>query len=217
MKKTSLLKLVILSSYCFGLNASEVDIPNSFSAGTPAVADEVNQNFDEVEAAVDDNHQKIVNLQAEIEALETENTRLQDDIETLQNAQPSTVATPVSPRGQGTNFTDYELDGSNRGVFTIRFNVKLDPATFVADSNVQVTGAGGVGTGSISWTDNNTTLRYTMAQEFTTISPCFSGGLTFSILGTGPLAAQDSNGKPIDGDWDGRAGGDYFIVFDIVC
>jgi len=35
--------------------AGPVDIPNQFQAGTPAVADEVNQNFSAVEAAVDDN------------------------------------------------------------------------------------------------------------------------------------------------------------------
>ena len=43
--------------------ADEVDIPNQFSAGTPAIAAEVNANFDAVEIAVDDNAQRVVALE----------------------------------------------------------------------------------------------------------------------------------------------------------
>lgn len=44
--------------------AGEVDIPNQFSAGTRAVAAEVNANFDAVEVAVDDNAARIAALEA---------------------------------------------------------------------------------------------------------------------------------------------------------
>lgn len=44
--------------------ADEVDIPNSFTAGTRAVAADVNANFDAVEVAVDDNAQRIVLLES---------------------------------------------------------------------------------------------------------------------------------------------------------
>lgn len=44
--------------------ADEVDIPNSFTAGTRAVAAEVNANFDAVEVAVDDNAQRIATLES---------------------------------------------------------------------------------------------------------------------------------------------------------
>ena len=37
------------------VHAGEVDIPNTFSAGTPAVAADVNGNFTAVETAVDGN------------------------------------------------------------------------------------------------------------------------------------------------------------------
>ncbi len=46
--------------------AGELDIPNTFSAGTKAVADEVNANFSAVETAVDDNAQKITDNTAAI-------------------------------------------------------------------------------------------------------------------------------------------------------
>lgn len=43
--------------------ADEVDIPNQFQANTPAVAAAVNANFDAVEAAVDDNAQRVAALE----------------------------------------------------------------------------------------------------------------------------------------------------------
>ncbi|MCW9016170.1 MAG: hypothetical protein OQJ89_04335 [Kangiellaceae bacterium] len=41
------------------IQASEVSIPNEFTAGTPARASEVNQNFDAIETAVNDNDVRI--------------------------------------------------------------------------------------------------------------------------------------------------------------
>ncbi|PWK46379.1 hypothetical protein [Pleionea mediterranea] len=52
-------KLLILVGLSTAIIASEVDIPNTFVAGTPARAGEVNENFTAVEAAVNDNHTKI--------------------------------------------------------------------------------------------------------------------------------------------------------------
>lgn len=49
--------LITVASYT--TSASEVAISHSFSSGTPAIADEVNQNFSDVKAAVDDNHARI--------------------------------------------------------------------------------------------------------------------------------------------------------------
>ena len=56
--------------------ADTVDIPNQFQAGTPAVADEVNQNFGAAELAIDDNAADIAvnvtaiaEIQASVDAL----------------------------------------------------------------------------------------------------------------------------------------------------
>ena len=58
-----------LLTTCFAIcvacvvNADEVDIPNQFTAGSAAVAAEVNANFAAVEVAVDDNAQRVVALE----------------------------------------------------------------------------------------------------------------------------------------------------------
>lgn len=216
MRNANWLAVCVLFSCSVTLHASEVDVPHSFTAGTAAVASEVNENFNSLETAVDDNHQKIEAMQAEIDELIEQNESLQEQLTDLQNAQPSAVAMPVFPRGEGLNYVDFELNG-NKGVFTVEFNVQVDPTTFNPGTNVTATGSGGVGSGSISWTDNNSTLIFTTIEDFATISPCFTGGLTFTIVGTGDLAPQDTHGKPIDGDRDGAPGGDFTITYDRVC
>lgn len=66
--------LVLTSADVF---ASSVDVPNTFTAGTPAVAAEVNANFDAVATSVNDNDSRI-----------TGNT---DAISELQSARPQLV------------------------------------------------------------------------------------------------------------------------------
>jgi hypothetical protein len=56
---TTIISLMILISLCIGASASDLDIPNEFKDGEPAYADQINQNFQAVEAAVDDNQQQI--------------------------------------------------------------------------------------------------------------------------------------------------------------
>ena len=51
--------------------AGEVTIPNTFTAGTPAVASEVNGNFTAVKTAVDDNDGRIAALEAALATLQT--------------------------------------------------------------------------------------------------------------------------------------------------
>ncbi len=62
MIKSKLLIALLLSALHISSYAAEVDIPNSFSAGTPAVAADVNANFTAVETAVDGNAVDIVGL-----------------------------------------------------------------------------------------------------------------------------------------------------------
>jgi hypothetical protein len=54
--------IAILLSLSLAAIAAELTIPNSFSNGAPADADQVNTNFNAVKTAVDDNNQKIIAL-----------------------------------------------------------------------------------------------------------------------------------------------------------
>lgn len=209
MKKSDVLKALLLSTPCVALYASEMEIPNTFSSGAAAVAAEVNANFTAAKTAVDDNNAKIEALQAQVEALEA-------TVAQLQAAQPSTIASHVHPRLISQNYVDYSLD-SGRGIFTVQFNVAMNTSSFVAGENVNVSGDGGTGTGVITWTHGNSTMIYTMNETFTSISPCFSGGLDLTIEGTGENPVEDMQGKPLDGDKDGLPGGDLVINYDIVC
>ncbi|VUD56322.1 hypothetical protein TDB9533_01975 [Thalassocella blandensis] len=205
------------------LYASELEVPNSFSAGTPAVAAEVNENFTAIETAVNDNNSTIVSLQAQVQTLNTENASLQQTlgalqaaVTELQNTQTSTITYVVSPRVLESNYQDFDLN-ENRGVFTIHFNVALDDKSVIVDENVTVSGSGGSGTGTIEWLEGGAALRYTMMEEFTAVSPCFSGGLDLTIKGEGENPVTDKQGKAIDGDKNGLPGGDFVVNFDVVC
>ncbi len=61
-------KLILLICFTFANSvlAGDLTIPNSFTAGTPAVAAEVNSNFTAVESAVDDNDARITTNAADI-------------------------------------------------------------------------------------------------------------------------------------------------------
>lgn len=67
------------------LHAGSVSIPNSFTAGEPAVAAEVNANFDAVKTAVDDNDSRIAALEATIATLQETVTAQAATITSLQN------------------------------------------------------------------------------------------------------------------------------------
>lgn len=54
--------------------AGNVTIPNTFTSGTPAVAAEVNENFNALETEVDDNDSRITSNDNRISALETPKT-----------------------------------------------------------------------------------------------------------------------------------------------
>ena len=59
--------------------AAPVTVPNNFSSGTPAVAAEVNDNFNAVKTSVDDNDSRIAALEATINALQNRLTAVEDN------------------------------------------------------------------------------------------------------------------------------------------
>ncbi len=51
---------------CYAL-ASEVDVPNQFTAGTPAIAAEVNENFDAVAMGINDHDRRMAALESAVD------------------------------------------------------------------------------------------------------------------------------------------------------
>ncbi len=98
LNKNTLLSILLIGLSTGLANAAPVTIPNSFNAGTPAVAAEVNGNFDAVKTAVDDNDNRvttnttsietttlnIASLTATLNALQDRVTALEADAVTLQ-------------------------------------------------------------------------------------------------------------------------------------
>jgi hypothetical protein len=63
MNKHQISQTVILALLAVAVSASEVTLPNEFVGGERARASEVNENFDAVKEAVDDNHARITALE----------------------------------------------------------------------------------------------------------------------------------------------------------
>jgi len=92
MNKLVFLFSVLLPVFSVTANSAEVTIPNQFSAGTAAVAADVNANFSAVETAVDGNAvdiaailNTITALEVRVNTLEADNTQLQADKVAMQN------------------------------------------------------------------------------------------------------------------------------------
>lgn len=85
--------------------AGEVTIPNTFTAGAPAVAAEVNENFTAVKTAVDDNDSRVAALETALAALQATVSTLQSELAAVQNSQVMaldsylTVDEETDPRG----------------------------------------------------------------------------------------------------------------------
>ncbi len=75
--KVLLLSALSLFLFSIAVRGSEVGTLNTFVSGTPALAAEVNDNFNQIVLAVDDNHQRIAQLEQQVEDLLAANTALQ--------------------------------------------------------------------------------------------------------------------------------------------
>lgn len=75
-----------------GVWASDMTIPNSFTADTPAVAAEVNNNFSAAKAAVDDNNARINTNRADIDGHTVTINNNSDDITALTTRQAAAAS-----------------------------------------------------------------------------------------------------------------------------
>ncbi|HEX9626636.1 MAG TPA: tail fiber domain-containing protein [Acidiferrobacterales bacterium] len=153
--------------------AGEVTLPNTFTAGTPAVAAQVNANFDAVKAAVDDNNGRIntlegVNAGARLNTLET--NAASPGISGNITLVPSTATAGNILKGVTPFLHDYghhnTFLGENAGNFTM--------------SGVANTAVGSLALNSNTSGLNNTAIGYAVLNDNTT-------GHSNTAIGAGAL------------------------------
>jgi len=86
---------VLLTVVTTNLYADNLTIPHTFTSGTPAVAAEVNANFNAVKFSVDDNNKRIATLETTVANLQstlTSQTKTIDTLQTTVNSQANTIA-----------------------------------------------------------------------------------------------------------------------------
>lgn len=136
-------------------SAGELDIPITFQSGTPARAADVNQNFDAVEVAVDDNAQTIAALQTQIAALEATVAALQASLDQVSNNSVLALG----------------------GVLTLDQSDPVRPVAVFSGVNLQITDGRGV-TG-VGWSDvnglGNLIIGYDEARADTATPECSEG------------------------------------------
>jgi len=97
-----------------GASAGDLTIPNTFTSGTPAVAAEVNANFNETETAVDDNNLRIDENAADIEAISSAlfNFEIVRTVSIPANAMMYTAEDPVTQHGLGLEWSNTYSGGT---------------------------------------------------------------------------------------------------------
>ena len=135
MKRVVLVGSGFLAALCTGLisvsaNAGDLTTPNVFSAGTPAVAADVNANFDAVEAAVDDNDARISGLEGDVSMGDATTFFLPDETPAAGDVVGSGVLTRTAAGAQFDIATTMLDAGSAYTLWWIVFNnpAACDPA-----------------------------------------------------------------------------------------
>jgi hypothetical protein len=127
--------LPLVALLCASAQAGSLDVPHTFTGGTPALAGQVNANFNSVETAVNDNHARISALETDVGALgngmntnTTNITQLQNQIADLQaivNSQETRIA---------------QLEASLPSAATLEFIESLAEVMAVQSNNVVFSG-----------------------------------------------------------------------------
>lgn len=130
--------------------AGDLTIPNTFQANTPAVAAQVNANFNAIETAVDDNHARITVLENGATSNTTQISELENQVITLQNlvadlqSQVADLETQVAnmPSAETLQFID-----DLRAVVALQNDAQGNPSVMFNGVNLHVrNGAGSTNT-----------------------------------------------------------------------
>lgn len=189
------LGLMILCAISPAVWAGNATIPNSFSAGTPAVAEEVNANFTAVETAVDDNNSRIA-------ALETTITTLQGTLNSLKTALAGKASVTHSHKGtyapaaHSHDQSDISQLSSALGTHTSQINainnsnvMDLDPYLTVSTtggakarlSSINLQIVNGLGNTRTINGLGNLIVGYDITNNSSYVSNCSHGGLPSQI------------------------------------
>jgi len=142
-----LFRILALIVTPFAANASSLSIPNTFTANTPAVAAQVNANFDAIETSVDDNDSRLDSIETIITQLQNDLVAANSTISQLQsnlNSANLTISLLQTDINDIENNTVLELDGLLKlsvidGHDTAEFtdvNIQLNNGTNTTDGTV---------------------------------------------------------------------------------
>lgn len=132
------------------VEAARVDIPNEFSSGTPAVAAEVNANFASIEAAVNDNDNRVSLLEQQlVEAQEPDD--FEERIAALENTFTSLRNTIIILQTTVNNQRDYVRD--LEALLSVSTDDQGNPALIVSGANFHINNGSGL-TGIVNGVGN---------------------------------------------------------------
>lgn len=135
----------------------------------------------------------------------------------LNNNPSFNITTITAPNNNVPNSSEFSFISGDRISFSIDFDAPMNEASAVIGSSIIITGEGGDGTGTMTWSNGGTRLTIETDQSYFYFSPdCFSG-IQVILKGDGANPLQDTNNQPIDGDKDGVSGGDFIVLFVTIC
>lgn len=119
------------------VNASEVTIPHAFQSNTPALAAEVNENFNALDVAVDDNDARIATLEASLASLLNRVTSLEATV----TSQASTI---TSLEAELTTLNSSEVMQLNDYLSVDIASDPRGPLILIEGANLQLANGSGV-------------------------------------------------------------------------